>query len=115
MTNLPLSWTNNEDPAGAGFFCFALAPLKIRIVAVATRRTSLEFMRINIATLLHCRRISRGCDSETRRSRNGSLPQTSLQLTSFVSRCTQNDTKALRNVRAGACPRPDGFHAAQSR
>src|SRR5260370_31318836 len=118
MTNLPLSCTNSDDPAGAAFFCFAaVAPLKMKIVAVATTRTSLEFMRINIDTLLHYRRIyPRLASLKTRQLCNGSLPQTSLLFTCFAGRCTQNGTKALpRAVTAGACPRLDGLRSAQSR
>src|SRR5260370_29130479 len=117
MANLPLSCTNTDDPAGAVFFCFAaVAPPKIKIVAVVTNRTSQEFMGINIATLLHYRRIyPRLASLKTRELGNESLPQTLLPLTCFAGRCTQNDTKALWNVRAGACPRLDVFRCAQSR
>src|SRR5713226_2119285 len=98
MANLPLSCANTDDPAGAAFFCFAaVAPPKMKIVAVATTSTSLEFMRINIATLLRYVRIyPRLASLKTRQLCNGSLPQTSLLFTCFAGRCTQNDTKAQR-------------------
>src|SRR5260370_4074292 len=117
MANLPLSCANADDPAGAAFFCFAaVAPPKTKIVAVATIRTSLEFMRINIATLLRYVRIyPRLASLKTRQLCNESLPQTSLLFTCFAGRCTQNDTKALRRaVTAGAWPRLDGLRSAQS-
>src|SRR5258708_38063688 len=103
MAILPLSCTNRDDPVGAAFFCFAaVAPPKMKIVAVATTRTRLEFMRINIDTLLHYRRIyPRLASLKTRQLCNGSLPQTSLLFTCFAGRCVQNDTKAQRRARYG--------------
>src|SRR5260370_25411123 len=98
MANLPLSCANTDDPAGAAFFCFAaVAPPKMKIVAVATIRTSLEFMRINIAALLRYVRIyPRLASLKNRQLCNESLPQTSLLFTCFAARCAQNDTHGLR-------------------
>src|SRR5260370_41162254 len=118
MANLPLSCANADDPAGAAFFCFAaVAPPKMKIVAVATTRTSLEFMRINIATLLRYVRIyPRLASLKTRQLRNESLPQTSLLFTCFAGRCTQNDTKTLRRaVTAGAFSTVDWDSSSPSR
>src|SRR5260370_42257227 len=101
MANLPLSCANTDDPAGAAFFCFAaVAPPKMKIVAVATTRTSLEFMRINIATLLrYVRMYPRLASLKTRQLCNGRLPQTSLLFTCFAGSSVQNDPKLPRRAR----------------
>src|SRR5260370_40758652 len=117
MATWRLSWATTGVAAGAAFFwSAAVAPPKMKIVAVARIRTSLEFMRINIATLLRYVRIyPRLASLKTRQLCNESLPQTSLLFTCFAGRCTQNDTKALRRaVTAGACSPPDGLPSPQS-
>src|SRR5260370_12829343 len=118
MANLPLSCTNSDDPAGAAFFCFAaVAPPKMKIVAVATTRTSLEFMRINIDTLLRYVRIyPRLASLKTRQLCNGSLPQTSLRLrASPADAFRMTPRRSVGHVTAGAFPPPEGPRSCPSR